>query len=82
MFRITIINLALSLIDRFLIQKIKYSILRTYLQVNLNTIRDVTDVLTDENPKNNEQLAQLWEDKKESLINTSLDSAAAIILPD
>jgi hypothetical protein len=80
MFRLTLISLALGLIERFLIAKINYSPLRLYLTSNIGLVGNVADILTDEDPENDEQLEDLWEKNKGKLVNSSLDTAAQIIL--
>lgn len=63
--RIPIIKAGIKILDKWLIGKIPFEPLKTMLQKNLGLIERVTDVMTDKDPNNTQQLKEVWEANKE-----------------
>lgn len=79
MFRKLIISTAFFAIQRFLISKITYTPLKTYLDSLITPASTVADILTDENPANNEQLKAFWEANHKQLIIDDIELAKKIV---
>lgn len=79
MFQTLIINSIFRLFDSAVLSKIKIEALRKYIQIHLNPLKDLTVIMTDKNPNNQEQLKEFWEENKEQLIGQNLDFAIQII---
>lgn len=70
---------ALRLLKSQLLDKIEYAPAKAYIQGTYNRLEKVATVLTDNNPDDQAQLAQLWESEKSNLFIETIDSAQAII---
>jgi len=68
--RTPIIKTGIKLIDKWLIEKIPFVPLKSLLQENLGLLGDVTDVMTDKDPNNMEQLEGVWNDHKEKSLES------------
>ena len=79
MFKKTIINVALKVLDKFVVSKLTYEPARAYIQTLYDDIKQVVDLLTDKNPNDKEQLAEFWEENRAELVGDTLGAAVKII---
>ena len=80
--RIIGINLAFSLLDRYLISVLPYEPIKLYLQSKLDFLKRAADKLTDKNPENEAQLKELWEQYEDEIVDDTLDTAIEIVLKE
>lgn len=84
MFQNILIQAAFGLLNRFLIEPIPYIPLKEYLKRVLGIGKKAAEKLTDSNPENKEQLAELWEQEHFMFVGDSyvfLDTAVIEKVP-
>lgn len=79
MFKNVIIASAFALIQKFLIDKITFEPLRSFFSVQITPAIAVSNLLTDSNPNNTEQLKEFWEKYQDELAHNSIAFAIGIV---
>lgn len=79
MFKFRLLGKVLNFSLKALINKISYEPIKVYLKNQVEPVVKVVKILTDKNPKNNEQLKKLWEEERAEFKLESLESSKEII---
>lgn len=79
MFKRLLINTALNLLKKHLLDKITYAPLSDYVAGVYRQLKSIADLVTDNNPDDKEQLAELWEREKKNILGGTIDAAQGVI---
>lgn len=79
MFKRLLINTGLNLLKKHLLDKITYAPLSAYMNSVFGQLKSIADLVTDNNPDDKAQLAELWEREKKNILGDTIDAAEGII---
>lgn len=77
-----LIKIALRILDKHVIQRIKYEPLREYVAAQLSKLERIIEILTDKDPDNKTQFAEFWQTQRDSVFRDTIEAAAEIIVSE
>ncbi len=80
MWKKAVLNFALKSLNKYLVSKISYDLLRVYVEGAVMRLEKLVEIITDKNPDDKTQLKELWDNEKENLFDNTLETAAEIVL--
>lgn len=78
-FRKYLLSFAFSIINSELIEKVPFEPLQDYIRELLHPLEEITNAVTDKNPNDRQQLAEIWEKWDEPTLDKTLEMAAKIV---